>query len=220
MGKDDSDDIEWRLVATRGRESCRWQTSDNRWISLSLGAQGDLTKVMVSASDGRIEVVDGYEQGLNLARKWRASWVRSQQPTASSQSGSWLPPLPGRSAEKADISSPELPPLKPTTSPTAAGSRSRPSAGVTGQSPPGQSSPPASGSFPSRSSLNLNRVSPVSRGSNPGSVPPAERSSHSPPSRDSRRRMSGSLPVVRLAEDENKSGDSHPQPSQTSQPKR
>lgn len=106
MAKDS--DIEWRLVATKGRESCRWQAAEgSTWIALTLGAQGDITKVVVSASDGRAEIVDGYEQGLNVARRWRNDWKMSDPPQ-SAASGSWLPPLPGRSAEASsdDSSSP------------------------------------------------------------------------------------------------------------------
>ncbi|MBP6608641.1 MAG: hypothetical protein KA258_03575 [Deltaproteobacteria bacterium] len=226
MAKDESDDIEWRLVATKGRESCRWQTTDGRWIALALGAQGDLTKVLVNASDGRSEVVDGYEQGLNLARRWRAGWLRTHGPTASSQSGSWLPHLPGRPSGPEDVSSPDLPPLRNQTigSPTTRSRPSYPSVPSTGQSPPAQSSPPASGSFPSRSSLNNNRVSPVSRGSSPasssGNVPAVPGSANSPASRDSRRRMSGSLPAIRLGDGERPVGDGDPRPSSSSNPKR
>lgn len=95
MAKEDSD-IEWRLVATKSRESCRWQATDNSWISLSLGVGGDITKVVVAASDGRSEIVEGYEQGLNVARRWRQEWkLTSHSPPMSSSSGPWLPPLPG-----------------------------------------------------------------------------------------------------------------------------
>lgn len=90
--------MEWRLVATKGRESCRWQAADASWVALTLGSQGDITKVVVTSSDGRTETVDGYEQGLNLARKWRQEWQHSDSPPSSS-SGPWLPPLPGRSTD-------------------------------------------------------------------------------------------------------------------------
>ena len=225
VGKDETDDIEWRLVATKGRESCRWQTTDGRWIALALGAQGDLTKVLVSASDGRNELVDGYEQGLNLARRWRTSWLRPHEPTASSQSGSWLPPLPGRAGASEDISSPDLPPLRNQGSLSQGqAARSRPSSPATGQSPTAGSSPPASGSFPSRSSLNLHRVSPVSRASSPasssGNVPAVGSSGNSPISRDGKKRMSGTLPAVRLGDGDRSPADGEPRPSSSSNPKR
>ncbi|MBL8634984.1 MAG: hypothetical protein JNM40_17285 [Myxococcales bacterium] len=223
MGKDETDDIEWRLVATKGRESCRWQTNDGRWISLALGAQGDLTKVLVIASDGRSEVVDGYEQGLNLARRWRASWMKPTEPNASSQSGSWLPPLPGRTGASEDISSPDLQALRNHGS-VSQGARSRPSYPAAGQSPTAASSPPASGSFPSRSSLNLNRVSPVSRTSSPasssGNVPAIGSSANSPINRDNKKRLSGPLPAVRLGDSDRASSESAPRPSTSSNPKR
>ncbi|MBL9006139.1 MAG: hypothetical protein JNJ46_17940 [Myxococcales bacterium] len=105
-------DLEWRLVATKGRESCRWQTADNSaWIALSLGASGDITKVVVTASDGRSEIVDGYELGLNVARRWRNDWKAGEAPR-SSNSGPWLPPLPGRAPESygEDPTPPSYPP--------------------------------------------------------------------------------------------------------------
>jgi hypothetical protein len=105
-------DMEWRLVANKGRESCRWQSADGSvWIALTLGAQGDITKVVVAASDGRSEVVEGYEQGLNLARRWRNEWRATETPR-SSTSGPWLPPLPGKHADPYgdDATPPSYPP--------------------------------------------------------------------------------------------------------------
>lgn len=124
--------MEWRLVANKGRESCRWQTADGSgWVALTLGAQGDITKVVVAASDGRSEVVEGYEQGLNLARRWRNEWKPTEAPRSSS-SGPWLPPLPGRAPDSygEDATPPSyppesmphrssIPPLDPTTRSTA-----------------------------------------------------------------------------------------------------
>lgn len=104
--------MEWRLVANKGRESCRWQAVDgNGWVALTLGAHGDITKVVVAASDGRSEVVEGYEQGLNLARRWRNEWKHAEPPRSSS-SGPWLPPLPGRAPEPygEDATPPSYPP--------------------------------------------------------------------------------------------------------------
>ncbi len=140
--------MEWRLVASRGRESCRWQTADGGgWIALTLGAQGDITKVVVAASDGRSEVVEGYEQGLNLARRWRSEW-RQVDPPRSSSSGPWLPPLPGRVPESyiEDATPPSYPPESipqrptvpspetgrssvPPLSPTSASNRNRSGSG-------------------------------------------------------------------------------------------
>jgi hypothetical protein len=105
-------DMEWRLVANKGRESCRWQTADaSGWVALTLGAQGDITKVVVASSDGRSEVVEGYEQGLNLARRWRNEWRQTESPRSSS-SGPWLPPLPGRAPDSygEDATPPSYPP--------------------------------------------------------------------------------------------------------------
>ena len=63
--------LEWRLVPPKGRESCRWQSLEAAWVAVTLGHQGDITKIVVTASDGRYEVVDGYEEGLSMARRWR-----------------------------------------------------------------------------------------------------------------------------------------------------
>lgn len=67
--------LEWRLVPPKGRESCRWQSLEAAWVAVTLGHQGDITKIVVTASDGRYEVVDGYEEGLSMARRWRVAWV-------------------------------------------------------------------------------------------------------------------------------------------------
>lgn len=75
--------LEWRLVPAKARESCRWQSVDGAWVSVTLGHQKDITKVVVAASDGRTEVVDGYEEGLNVARRWRASWSPKRSSDAS-----------------------------------------------------------------------------------------------------------------------------------------
>lgn len=142
--------MEWRLVATKGRESCRWQAVDNSWVALSLGAQGDITKVVVTASDGRSEVVDGYEQGLNLARKWRNDWVQSDtHGSPSHTSGPWLPPLPGRGSEFSDESA-QPPSLTESSSghrgtiPPTTASRQRSSPLPQGTFPPGSPASPLS----------------------------------------------------------------------------
>jgi hypothetical protein len=160
-------DMEWRLVATKGRESCRWQAVDSSWVALSLGAQGDITKVVVTASDGRSEVVDGYEQGLNLARRWRNDWVPADTSTAPSHSsGPWLPPLPGRPGEASDdanapVNANEPPSTTRGSVPPAASSRHRSSPPAAGSFPPGSPSPtsPLSSSAGSR----ISQSRPVSR---------------------------------------------------------
>lgn len=141
-------DLEWRLVATKGRESCRWQTADNSaWIALTLGASGDITKVVVTASDGRSEVVDGYELGLNVARRWRAEWKGGESPR-SSNSGPWLPPLPGRAPEgySEDPTPPSYPPdsmpQRSTVPPVVDATRGSTPLSPTGRTRP--SSPPDS----------------------------------------------------------------------------
>jgi hypothetical protein len=165
VAKDDRD-MEWRLVATKGRESCRWQATDSSWVALSLGAQGDITKVVVTASDSRSEIVDGYEQGLNLARKWRNDWVQSDTNASPSHtSGPWLPALPGRAGEVSDDSMSPIPNDPPSSTrgsippgPTST-SRQR-------LSPPAQGSfPPASPSSPQSTVSRVSQPRPVSRSS-------------------------------------------------------
>src|SRR5262245_4458184 len=112
--------MEWRLVATKGRESCRWQAADNSWIALSLGTQGDITKVVVTASDGRSETVDGYEQGLNLARRWRNEWRGLETSMPSSTSNPWLPPLPG-TGKGFELEEPSIPEGRDPRSPAHSG---------------------------------------------------------------------------------------------------
>ncbi len=111
---------EWRLVPPKGRESCRWQTTDltwNAWVSLSLGYQGDITKIVIAASDGRSEVVDGYEEGLNLARRWRLAW--SARRSGSFEKVAADPPLPPLADEPLPPLPQSLPPLGPFGSPNS-----------------------------------------------------------------------------------------------------
>ncbi len=168
VAKDDRD-MEWRLVATKGRESCRWQAADSSWVALSLGAQGDITKVVVTASDGRSEIVDGYEQGLNLARKWRNDWVQSDTNASPSHtSGPWLPPLPGRAGEATE--DPSSPPVHDPPSSTRGSIPPAPAA--TSRQ---RLSPPAQGSYPGGSPTSP--LSTVSRVTQPR---PLSRSSQFP----------------------------------------
>ena len=63
--------VPWRLVNPCVDESCRWQSSDGRWVALTLGHDEELGRVVVSDSRGRRELVDSYEAALTLARHWR-----------------------------------------------------------------------------------------------------------------------------------------------------
>lgn len=175
-------DLEWRLVATKGRESCRWQTADNSaWIALSLGASGDITKVVVTASDGRSEIVDGYELGLNVARRWRNDWKAGDAPR-SSNSGPWLPPLPGRVPENygEDPTPPSYPPdgMPPRSSvpPPGDGARTSTPLSPTGR---GRASVTTDGSFVS------------SQPARPGDSPQSRATQSMPPGKP----VSGTGPV-------------------------
>ena len=66
-----SEYVPWRLVTPRGRESCRWQCTDGRWVALTLGQDDEIGTVIVSGSDGARELIDSYEAALTLARRWR-----------------------------------------------------------------------------------------------------------------------------------------------------
>jgi hypothetical protein len=63
--------IVWRLGKPREHESCRWETADGRWITLSLGHDDEIGSVIVADSTGRREVVDSYEGALAMAKAWR-----------------------------------------------------------------------------------------------------------------------------------------------------
>jgi hypothetical protein len=69
--RDMSEYVPWRLVNPVGRESCRWQCTDGRWVALALGQGEEIGHVIVSDSSGRRELVDAYESALLLARHWR-----------------------------------------------------------------------------------------------------------------------------------------------------
>ena len=63
--------VPWRLVTPRGRESCRWQCTDGRWVALTLGQDDEMGRVVVTDSTGQRQLVDAYESALMLARHWR-----------------------------------------------------------------------------------------------------------------------------------------------------
>ncbi|MCS6911767.1 MAG: hypothetical protein RMK29_00785 [Myxococcales bacterium] len=82
-------------------------------MSLTLGYQKDITKIVVAASDGRTEVVDGYEEGLNLARRWRANWVPRRAATPSPAPTTDGDPPPPRAPRSAEVALPSEPPPRP-----------------------------------------------------------------------------------------------------------
>jgi hypothetical protein len=69
--RDSTEFVPWKLVTPVGRESCRWQCVDGRWVSLSLGQDDEIGQVVVADSTGKRELVDAYEDALALARHWR-----------------------------------------------------------------------------------------------------------------------------------------------------
>ena len=70
--RESRDWVPWRLVTPCDAESCRWECTDGRWVSLTLGNDEELGRVVVSDSRGRRELVDSYEGALLLARVWRS----------------------------------------------------------------------------------------------------------------------------------------------------
>jgi hypothetical protein len=70
-GRDSSEYVPWRLVTPKGRESCRWQCTDGRWVALTLGHDEEIGAVVITDSAGQRELSDSYEEALALARRWR-----------------------------------------------------------------------------------------------------------------------------------------------------
>jgi len=69
--RDSGQFIVWRLVKPHATESCRWETLDGRWISLSLGHDDEIGCVVLCDSQGKRELVESYEGALELAKEWR-----------------------------------------------------------------------------------------------------------------------------------------------------
>ena len=63
--------ILWRLVRAKPGESARWECVDGRWVALAVGTGEFLGRAIVTASDGRREMVDTYEGAFDLAKSWR-----------------------------------------------------------------------------------------------------------------------------------------------------
>jgi hypothetical protein len=62
----------WQLRPSRPPECCRWVSADGRWVSLTLCPhEQEMGRVLVRESSGRTELVDTYEDALQLARGWR-----------------------------------------------------------------------------------------------------------------------------------------------------
>jgi hypothetical protein len=70
--RDSSELMVWNQATAVPPESCRWVAVDGRWVSITLGHESDLTKVMVRDSSGRCELTDSYEEALALAKSWRS----------------------------------------------------------------------------------------------------------------------------------------------------
>lgn len=130
------------------------------------------------ASDGRTEVVDGYEEGLNLARRWRTSWVprraasASRPPTTDDRS----PPQGRRSADRVLPSAP--PPRTIGRREVPAETSRQPGASIRGGpaslSPPGRDVPQAPGAHASERAATSRSVPGLSRPPRPPMETPSE----------------------------------------------
>jgi hypothetical protein len=59
------------MVPPNGDETCRWESVDGRWITVTFGSDDQLGQAIVTSSDGLREVVDSYEDALATAKLWR-----------------------------------------------------------------------------------------------------------------------------------------------------
>jgi CheY-like chemotaxis protein len=71
--KDDgaSDFDAWRATYPHGVESLRWESTDGRWIAVTIGTGSALGTVEVTDSTGSTTIVDSYEAALALATHWQ-----------------------------------------------------------------------------------------------------------------------------------------------------
>jgi hypothetical protein len=63
----------WRSARVRGDEVCRWESTDGRWVTLRFEIPSGTPEVVIEDWGGRRRVVESYEEGLKLARRWRTS---------------------------------------------------------------------------------------------------------------------------------------------------
>ena len=61
----------WRLVKPHSGESCRWEATDGRWITLTIGLGDEIGNIVIADSDGQRRLVESYEGALELAKEWR-----------------------------------------------------------------------------------------------------------------------------------------------------
>ena len=64
--------VRWQLAPTRGNESIRWQSLDDRWVAIAMGDGDELGYAVVTTSEGHRAVVDSYEEALVVAETWRS----------------------------------------------------------------------------------------------------------------------------------------------------
>jgi hypothetical protein len=62
----------WMAVPPLTGEAFRWHSSDGMWVSIRPQNGADqLGNVEVASSTGLLEVVDGFDAALALAKEWR-----------------------------------------------------------------------------------------------------------------------------------------------------
>ena len=61
----------WQIVSPKVGESCRWESIDGRWVTLTVGRGEALGTVVIAHSGGASEVNDSYEGGLTRAKQLR-----------------------------------------------------------------------------------------------------------------------------------------------------
>jgi hypothetical protein len=63
--------VVWRLAKPHSGESCRWETPDGRWITLSLGQDEEIGLVVIADGGGHRQLLESYEDALDLAKEWQ-----------------------------------------------------------------------------------------------------------------------------------------------------
>jgi hypothetical protein len=61
----------WRLVAPRRGESCRWEDGAGRWVTVAMGDGEELGMAVVRSWQGRLACFERYEDALKLCAALR-----------------------------------------------------------------------------------------------------------------------------------------------------
>ncbi len=63
--------LRWQLARAVAPESCRWESVEGQWVSLTIVAKTHPTRIIVQHSDGRSQVVEAHHIALAIAKSWR-----------------------------------------------------------------------------------------------------------------------------------------------------